>query len=173
MTRRRIPCTLSSRVIGPSSHRGSLGRVSTLGKIGQMALPFVHGKCQHYYESGHTRGVGKSRLVYEGTHSHRLQGWQVLEAASVSYGKPTSYLPVIDLLKGYFKIPRLISICHAALRVARSQSTPNASRRLCTRRSDMAKRVATTRRVLLGAKNSRPRAATSRGNDGVLRQRIN
>src|SRR5436189_276662 len=49
-------------------------------------------------------GVGKSRLLYEFTHSHRLQGWLVLEAASVSYGKATSYLPVIDLLKRYFKI---------------------------------------------------------------------
>ena len=28
----------------------------------------------------------------------------MLESASVSYGKATSYLPVIDLLKGYFKI---------------------------------------------------------------------
>src|SRR5439155_23258351 len=49
-------------------------------------------------------GVGKSRLVYEFTHSHRLHGGLVLEGASVSYGKATSYLPVIDLLKGYFKI---------------------------------------------------------------------
>jgi class 3 adenylate cyclase/tetratricopeptide (TPR) repeat protein len=49
-------------------------------------------------------GVGKSRLVYEFTHSHRVQGWLILEAPSVSYGKATSYLPVIGLLKGYFKI---------------------------------------------------------------------
>jgi class 3 adenylate cyclase/tetratricopeptide (TPR) repeat protein len=49
-------------------------------------------------------GVGKSRLVYEFTHSHRVQDWLILEASSVSYGKATSYLPVIDLLKGYFKI---------------------------------------------------------------------
>jgi len=35
-------------------------------------------------------GVGKSRVVYEFTHSHRLQGWLILEAASVSYGKATS-----------------------------------------------------------------------------------
>ena len=49
-------------------------------------------------------GVGKSRLVHELTHSHRLQGWRVLESASVSFGKTMSYLPVIDLLKGYFKI---------------------------------------------------------------------
>jgi class 3 adenylate cyclase/tetratricopeptide (TPR) repeat protein len=49
-------------------------------------------------------GVGKSRLVYEFTHSHRIKEWLILEASSVSYGKATSYLPVIDLLKGYFKI---------------------------------------------------------------------
>jgi predicted ATPase/class 3 adenylate cyclase len=49
-------------------------------------------------------GVGKSRLVYEFTHSHRVQDWLILEASSVSYGKATSYLPVIDLLKGYFKV---------------------------------------------------------------------
>src|SRR6266581_7307273 len=49
-------------------------------------------------------GVGKSRLVYEFTHSHRVQDWLILEASSVSYGKATSYLPVIDLLKGYFQV---------------------------------------------------------------------
>jgi len=32
MTRRRIPSSLSSRVIGPSSQSGSLGRVVTLGR---------------------------------------------------------------------------------------------------------------------------------------------
>ena len=46
-------------------------------------------------------GVGKSRLVYECVHSHRTQGWRVLESASVSYGKATPYFPVIDLLKRY------------------------------------------------------------------------
>jgi class 3 adenylate cyclase/tetratricopeptide (TPR) repeat protein len=49
-------------------------------------------------------GVGKSRLVHECTHAARLQGWLVTKVAAVSYGKGTSYLPVIDLLKGYFKI---------------------------------------------------------------------
>jgi hypothetical protein len=49
-------------------------------------------------------GVGKSRLVWELTHSHRTQGWLVLEAGAVSYGQATSWLPVIDLLKGYFGI---------------------------------------------------------------------
>ena len=32
------------------------------------------------------------------------QGWLVLESGSVSYGKATRYLPVIDLLKAYFGI---------------------------------------------------------------------
>src|SRR5262245_35406696 len=49
-------------------------------------------------------GVGKSRLFYELTHSLRLQGWLILENACVSYGKATSYLPLIELLKCYFKI---------------------------------------------------------------------
>jgi class 3 adenylate cyclase/tetratricopeptide (TPR) repeat protein len=46
-------------------------------------------------------GVGKSRLAYECLHSHRTQGWLVLESASVSYGKATPYGPVLDLLKRY------------------------------------------------------------------------
>jgi class 3 adenylate cyclase/tetratricopeptide (TPR) repeat protein len=49
-------------------------------------------------------GVGKSRLFYEFIRSHRTRGWLVLESASVSYGKATAYLPVIDLLKSYFRI---------------------------------------------------------------------
>src|SRR5262249_27848300 len=49
-------------------------------------------------------GVGKSRLFFEFTHSYRTQGWLILESGSVSYGKATPYLPVIDLLKAYFKI---------------------------------------------------------------------
>ena len=49
-------------------------------------------------------GVGKSRLFHEFTHWHRLREWSVLESGSVSYGKATSYLPVIDLLKRYFRI---------------------------------------------------------------------
>src|SRR5437870_2331238 len=49
-------------------------------------------------------GVGTSRLAYEFVHSHRTQGWLVLESASVSYGKATPYFPVIDLLKNYCNI---------------------------------------------------------------------
>src|SRR5262245_30117162 len=49
-------------------------------------------------------GVGKSRLYYEFTHSHRVTDWLIIESGSVSYGKATPYLPLIDLLKTYFKI---------------------------------------------------------------------
>jgi predicted ATPase len=49
-------------------------------------------------------GVGKSRLFHEFSHSHRVQDWLILQSGSVSYGKATSYLPVVDLLKDYFKV---------------------------------------------------------------------
>ena len=52
-------------------------------------------------------GVGKSRLFFEFVHSYRMDGWLVVEASSVSYGKATPYLPLIDLLKAYFKIDQL------------------------------------------------------------------
>jgi class 3 adenylate cyclase len=49
-------------------------------------------------------GVGKSRLYWEFTHSHRAQGWLILESGSVSYGKATNYLPILELLRAYFSI---------------------------------------------------------------------
>ena len=49
-------------------------------------------------------GVGKSRLFWEFTHSHRTQGWLMAEAAAVSYSKLTPYFPVVELLRRYFQI---------------------------------------------------------------------
>jgi class 3 adenylate cyclase/tetratricopeptide (TPR) repeat protein len=49
-------------------------------------------------------GVGKSRLVYEFTRSHRSHDWLILESKAVSYGKATPYLPTIGLLKVYFQL---------------------------------------------------------------------
>jgi class 3 adenylate cyclase len=49
-------------------------------------------------------GVGKSRLYWEFTRSHRTEGWLVLESTSVSYGKATAFLPIIDMLRTYFQI---------------------------------------------------------------------
>ena len=49
-------------------------------------------------------GVGKSRLFWEFTHSHRLDGWLLVESSSVSYGKATAFLPILDLLRAYFQL---------------------------------------------------------------------
>jgi class 3 adenylate cyclase len=48
-------------------------------------------------------GTGKSRLFYEFKVTSQ-SGWMVLETFSVSHGKASAYLPVLDLLHGYFKI---------------------------------------------------------------------
>ena len=48
-------------------------------------------------------GAGKSRLLFE-FKAVTQSGWMVLETFSVSHGKAAAYLPVLDLLHGYFKI---------------------------------------------------------------------
>ena len=48
-------------------------------------------------------GVGKSRLFYEFKATSQ-SGWMVLGTSSVSHGKASAYLPVIDLLRSYFMI---------------------------------------------------------------------
>ncbi len=83
-----------TRFVGRDGEVEQLRRAQQLAGSGHGQVAAIVGEA----------GVGKSRLVYEFTHSHRLQGWLTLESASVSYGKATSYLPVIDLLKSYFKI---------------------------------------------------------------------
>src|ERR1700722_13589528 len=48
-------------------------------------------------------GTGKSRLFFE-FKAISQSGWMVLETFSVSHGKASAFLPVIDLLHSYFKI---------------------------------------------------------------------
>jgi class 3 adenylate cyclase len=48
-------------------------------------------------------GVGKSRLFAE-FKARNQSGWMVLDAFSVSHGKTSAYMPVIDLLHSYFRI---------------------------------------------------------------------
>jgi class 3 adenylate cyclase/tetratricopeptide (TPR) repeat protein len=83
-----------TRFVGRDAEIEQLRRILTQAGAGRGQVVALVGEA----------GVGKSRLTYEFTHSHRVKDWLVLEASSVSYGKATSYLPVIDLLKGYFKI---------------------------------------------------------------------
>ena len=83
-----------SRFIGRQTEIEALGRALDRAGGGDGQIVAVIGEA----------GVGKSRLFYEFTHSHRTEGWLVLESGSVSYGKATAYLPIIDLLKAYFRI---------------------------------------------------------------------
>ena len=83
-----------TRFVGRDSEMTALYRALDRASGGQGQLAALVGE----------PGVGKSRLVWELTHSHRTQDWLVLESGSVSYGKATSYLPVIDLLKAYCRI---------------------------------------------------------------------
>jgi class 3 adenylate cyclase/tetratricopeptide (TPR) repeat protein len=80
--------------------------------VGRQAELEVLGQSLKQSDAGHGQivalvgepGVGKSRLIWEFTHSHRTAGWLALESGSVSYGKATAYRPLIDLLKVYFRI---------------------------------------------------------------------
>src|SRR5215471_11315746 len=83
-----------TRFVGRDSELEQLWRAQELADKGRGQIVALVGEA----------GVGKSRLVYEFMRSHRLRGWLILEAASMSYGKATSYLPVIAFLKSYFKI---------------------------------------------------------------------
>jgi class 3 adenylate cyclase len=80
-----------------------VGRDSELTRLRETLERARAGQGQIVAVSGEP-GVGKSRLFWEFTHSHRTHGWLVLESSPVSYGKMTSYLPVSDLLKTYFGI---------------------------------------------------------------------
>ena len=99
-------------LVGASAIRGRLqasvargltrfvGREREIETMGQTLARSAAGHGQVVAVVGEA-GVGKSRLMYEFVHSHRTEGWLVLESASVSYGKATPYFPIIDLLKRY------------------------------------------------------------------------
>jgi class 3 adenylate cyclase len=80
-----------------------VGRDAEMEQLRQALARVAEGHGQIVAVIGEA-GVGKSRLFHEFTHSHRTEGWLLLDAGAMSYGKATSYQPVIDLLKGYFQI---------------------------------------------------------------------
>jgi hypothetical protein len=83
--------------VGRTSEMAQLAEALDLARGGRGQVAAVVGE----------PGAGKSRLFWELGHSHRTGGCLVLESASVSYGKATTYLPVIELLRGYFQIEAL------------------------------------------------------------------
>jgi class 3 adenylate cyclase/tetratricopeptide (TPR) repeat protein len=83
-----------TRFVGRDSEMDQLRQAIERAKTGHGQVVAVVGE----------PGVGKSRLFWEFTHSHRTQGWLIVESSSVSYGKATAFLPLIDLLRTYFQI---------------------------------------------------------------------
>ena len=80
-----------------------VGRDAEMEQVRQAAEQARGGRGQIVAVIGDP-GVGKSRLFYEFLQSHHREGWLVLEAGSVSYGKATAFLPLADLLRSYFRI---------------------------------------------------------------------
>ncbi len=80
-----------------------VGRTSEIAQLAE-ALDLARGGRGQVVAVVGEPGVGKSRLFWEFAHLHRTDGCLVIEAASVSYGKATTYLPVIELLRGYFQV---------------------------------------------------------------------
>jgi class 3 adenylate cyclase len=88
-----------------SARRGLTRFVGRQREMEQLQQAREHAKAGHGQIVGTISepGLGKSRLFYE-FKLLSVTGCLVLEAYSVSHGKATAYLPVIELLKSYFRI---------------------------------------------------------------------
>ena len=84
----------TSKFVGRQHEVETLRRAAALALSGRGQVVALVGEA----------GVGKSRAFLEFIHAPTMQDWLVLEAGSVSYGKATSYLPLVDLLTRYFGI---------------------------------------------------------------------
>ena len=83
-----------TRFVGRDTELDTLRRALEQAGAGQGQVVAVIGE----------PGVGKSRLFWEFRQSHPTHGWLQLASSSVSYGKATPYLPVVDFLKAYGQI---------------------------------------------------------------------
>src|SRR5262249_43680769 len=122
--RQRLPATVGrglTRFVGRQTELAVLQQALEQARTGHGQVVAVVGE----------PGVGKTRLFYEFVHwrdcvgagrspfpatasaegaqfnvppSHRTQGRLALRTPSMSYGKATTYLPVIDLLNVYFQV---------------------------------------------------------------------
>ena len=98
-----------SRFAGREATLESLNRAFDLARSGKGQLAAIVDEA----------GIGKSRLIHEFIQSIGASDWQVLAGSSVSYGKATTWLPVIDLLKDY-----LTSRRRTTRRECRKRSVP-------------------------------------------------
>src|SRR5262245_39082168 len=88
-----------------SARRGFTRFVGRQRELEQLQHALIHAKAGHGQIVGvmGEPGLGKSRLFYEFQLTAH-GGCLVLEAYSVSYGKASPYLPLVELLKTYFQI---------------------------------------------------------------------
>src|SRR5712691_2430461 len=88
-----------------AARRGLTRFVGRQGELDQMRRALDQAKAGHGQIVGvmGEPGLGKSRLFYEFKLTSQ-SGCLVLEAYSVSHGKASPYLPLIELLKAYFDI---------------------------------------------------------------------
>ncbi len=82
-----------SKFVGRQAEMESLKRAAEQAKAGHGQIVAAMAEA----------GVGKSRLMFE-FKAVSQSGWTVLEAFSVSHGKASAFLPVIDLLYSYLEI---------------------------------------------------------------------
>ena len=80
-----------------------VGRLNEISQLRQVRDQARSGQGQVIAIVGEP-GVGKSRLIHEFVHSEPRADWRIFEAGAVSYGTTTSYLPVTEVLRGYFQI---------------------------------------------------------------------
>src|SRR6202050_3258381 len=82
-----------SKFVGREAEMAQMNHALELGRAGHGQIVAAVGEA----------GVGKSRLFHEFKIVSR-SGCMILETFSVSHGKASAYLPLIDLLKNYFEI---------------------------------------------------------------------
>ncbi|MGA9724475.1 MAG: adenylate/guanylate cyclase domain-containing protein [Candidatus Binatus sp.] len=82
-----------SKFVGREAELAQMKRALELAKSGRGQMVAAVGEA----------GVGKSRLLFE-FQAVGQPGCLLLETLSVSHGKASAYLPLIDLLKNYFAI---------------------------------------------------------------------
>ena len=96
---------LRTRLAVTATRRGLTRFVGRQSEMAQHQRALEHAKAGHGQIVGvmGEPGLGKSRLVYEFKLLSQAE-CLLLEAYSVSHGKASPYLPVIELLKSYFRI---------------------------------------------------------------------
>lgn len=95
--RRRLrgaAATAATRFVGRGTEMDVLAAALRRADAGEGQLVSVVGE----------PGVGKSRLCLELLHTAASRGWLTLEGGAIAHGRTTPYLPLIDLLRGYFEL---------------------------------------------------------------------